>query len=102
LGHCVTLGRGRSGDGAGVCQGFCWWLWVCECFCGVLVVVAPLPDRAPFMLPRGRSAASARPLGGHPADRCACPPASDPSQLRTICLTLRASFMRLLTIEHEV
>ncbi len=41
------LGRGRSGDGAGVCQDFCWWLWVCECVCGVLVVRAPLPDRVP-------------------------------------------------------
>jgi len=47
LGHCVPLGRGRSGDGAGRCQAFCWWISMCERKNIVLVVGAPLPDRVP-------------------------------------------------------
>ena len=35
------------------------------------------------VLPRGSCTAPARPLGRHPPDRYACPPASDTPQLRT-------------------
>ena len=86
----VTLRRRRSGDGADRCQYLCWWLggvrMLIWCAGGGSTSARPRAR----VLSRGGSAAAARPLGRHPPDRSACPPASDPPQLHSISLTLRA------------
>ena len=43
-----ALAKGEVRRRRCVCQHFCWWLGVCERRNTVLVVGAPLPDRAPY------------------------------------------------------